>query len=529
MDHHTTVRSSDADASFDHYARLVRRFLRVPTAMVTIVEADRQIFPGASGLQESLRSTRQTPISHSYCQYVVADQQPMFVSDARQDRRLATNPAIADYGAIAYAGWPVVDGDGSAVGSLCAIDTKPREWNDEETLVLKDLALACSAELQHSKRMVSDSESLARAIFDSINVAVAFYDPHGDLLLANDRALRVATAAGYRLDRPPYTGPHVRGPDNNTPVAPADQAFPRALRGDVRDHEMEWLGTPGNEIAIVTTARAVKRGDESLWGTLIAGHDVTDLARALQDLRHATDAAESANKAKSLFLANMSHELRTPLTSLLATAEMLEDTDPTPLQTEMLDTLKRSGLRLRALIESILDFTKIEAGEIDLSPVAFDLRAMVADVVAAAAAERPAMTRGLTLRSNIEPRLPKLVVADRERLQQVLGTLVNNAIKFTHEGAVTVTVLFEHGDSKERPNLVLKVADTGIGILSKHHDSVFEPFTQIDPSMTRHYEGSGLGLALCKELVTRMEGEISVRSTPGQGCTFTLRLPVRLP
>lgn len=527
MDHHrTTVKSSGADASFDHYARLVRRFLRVPTALVTIVEADRQIFPGASGLQEPLLSTRQTPISHSYCQYVVADKRPLVVSDARNDPRLATNPAIADYGAIAYAGWPVVDGDGFTVGSLCAIDTEPREWEDEEILVLKDLALACSAELQQSQRVVSDSESLARAIFDSINVAVAFYDPHGDLLLANDRAHRVATAAGYRLDQPPYTGPHVRAPDNKTPVAPADQAFPRALRGDLRDHEMEWLGTPGNEIAIVTSARPVARGDGSLWGTLIAGHDVTDPARALQDLQRATEAAETANEAKSFFLANMSHELRTPLTSLLASAEMLEDTDPTPLQSKMLATMQRSGTSLHKLIESILDFTRIESGEIDLNAVAFDIRAMVDDV--GAAAERAAATRGLAFRSHVEPRLPDLVVADRERLQQVLSTLVNNAIKFTHEGVVTVAVQLEDDDMGHQ-RLVLKVTDTGIGILSERYDSVFEPFTQIDPSMTRQYEGSGLGLALCKQLVTQMDGEIWVRSTPGEGCTFTLRLPLRLP
>lgn len=525
MVHHTTVKSPGADASFDHYARLVRRFLRVPTALVTIVEADRQIFLGASGLQESLRSTRQTPISHSYCQFVVADQRPLVVPDARNDRRLATNPAIADYAAIAYAGWPVVDGDGSTVGSLCAIDTEPREWNDEEILILKDLALACSAEFQHSKRVVSDSESLARAIFDSINVAVTFYDPQGDLLLANDQAQRVATAAGYRLDQPPHTGPHVRGPDNKTPVAPSDQAFPRAVRGDLRDHEMEWLGTPGNEIAIVTSARPVARGDGSIWGTLIAGHDVTDLARALQDLQVATAAAQTANEAKSFFLANMSHELRSPLTSLLATAEMLEDTDPTPLQSKMLDTMQRSGIRLQTLIESILDFTKIGAGEIDLNPAAFDVRTLIDDVVAAA--ERATATRGLAFRSYVEPRVPELVVADRARLQQVLDTLVDNAIKFTHEGGVTVTVQLDV--DMERPRLVLKVADTGIGILAERYDSVFEPFTQIDPSMTRQYEGSGLGLALCKQLVTQMGGEIWVRSTPGQGCRFTLRLPLRLP
>lgn len=512
--------------SFDHYARLVRRLLRVPASTVTIVEVHRQIFPGASGLPEPYCSTRQTPISHSYCKYVVADERPLIVSDARQDPRLSDSPAIADFSAIAYAGWPLVDGDGRTVGSLCAIDTEPRTWTGDEIDVLKDLAQACSAELQQAGRVVREGEDLARAIFASVNVAMSFYDPRRHLVLANDLAERAAAAAGFRLDEPPYAGPHVRRADNQTPIAADDQVIPRALRGELDDHEMEWLGPPGDDIAIVASSRPVLRSDGSLWGTLIAGHDVTDLARALDNLEHATRAAEAANEAKTFFLANISHELRTPLTSLLAAREMLEDTGPSPQQAKLLDTMERAGIRLRALIESLLDLARIEAGDVGMDPAPFDLRASVAKVVTAAGGA--AQARGLALRSEVDTRLPALVVADSCRLQQVLRSLVDNAIRFTEEGAVTLTVSPDDLDTGSR-GLVFAVTDTGQGIHPEHHAAVFEPFTQIDPTMTRRHEGSGLGLAICKRLVTGMGGEIRVRSAPGQGSTFSFRLPLHLP
>lgn len=525
MDHATDVGVRREDASLDHYARLVCRVLRVPTSTVTIVEAHRQVFPGASGLQEPYRSTRQTPLSHSYCQYVVLDERPLVVSDARLDPRLAGNPAVRD-GAIAYAGWPLVDGGGRTVGALCAVDTEPREWTDEEVHVLEDLASACSAELQHAGRVAKEGEGLARAIFASVDVAMVFYDPEGRLLLANDLAQRTARAAGHQLDRGPFAGPHVRRADNSTPVPLAEQIIPRALRGELFDREMQWMGLPENGIAVLASTRPVRREDGSLWGTLVAGHDVTDLANALENLERATRAAESANEAKSLFLANISHELRTPLTTLLAAREMLEDTHPAPEQTKLLDMMERSGHRLQTLIESLLEFAKIEVGEIDIVPVAFDLGAVVAEVVAAA--ESAAETKGLTLRSGVDPRLPAIVVADSDGLRQVLDNLVDNAIKFTEDGDVTLTVSLDDLD-RGGPQLICTVTDTGPGIAPEHHASVFEPFTQIDASMTRQHEGSGLGLATCKQIATTMGGDISIMSTPGRGCAFTVRLPLRLP
>ena len=145
----TTADATDVDTTFDRYARMVRRTLRTPVALVSLVEPDRQVFPGAVGLPEPWQTERETPLSHSFCQYVVADQKPLIVTDARTDPRLRDNLAIEDLGVIAYAGFPITDHAGATVGSLCAIDSTPREWTGEEVEILQDLALACSAEWVH--------------------------------------------------------------------------------------------------------------------------------------------------------------------------------------------------------------------------------------------------------------------------------------------------------------------------------------------------------------------------------------------
>ena len=137
----------EPDPSFDRYARLVCRSIGVSVALVSLVEADRQVFPGACGLPPEVDAERETPLSHSFCQYVVADRSPLVVSDARADERLRDNLAIADLGVVAYAGWPLTDHTGEIVGSLCAIDTEPREWSADELALLEDLAAACSTEL----------------------------------------------------------------------------------------------------------------------------------------------------------------------------------------------------------------------------------------------------------------------------------------------------------------------------------------------------------------------------------------------
>lgn len=244
-------------------------------------------------------------------------------------------------------------------------------------------------------------------------------------------------------------------------------------------------------------------------------------ASALRELEVARDAALNASRAKSMFLANMSHEIRTPMTTVLAAAEILEDTPLDELQLELLAKMKRSGHLLMSLVEGVLDFSRVEAGQVELQTVQFDLHVLVAEAVDVYAPR--ARQAGVRFEWLLDPGVPQLVTGDPTRLQQIVINLLDNALKFTPHGRVSLVVRPAEGDDE---GVELIVDDTGIGIRQEEQASVFESFKQVDGSTTRRYGGSGLGLAICKELTELMGGSITVQSQLGSGSTFVVRIPL---
>ncbi len=247
---------------------------------------------------------------------------------------------------------------------------------------------------------------------------------------------------------------------------------------------------------------------------------VSDLEELAAELEAARDAALAASEAKTLFLANMGHEIRTPLTTVLATAEILEDTTLDELQLTLLEKMHRQGALLKTLVESILDFSRMEAGQLSLVSTSFDLHAMMAD--AADVYEQRALENDTRFEWNLDPSVPHIVVGDPGRLFQILTNLLDNALKFTHQGHVGLDVHSAQADEC----VEFVVNDTGIGIPEQDQVSIFDVFHQVDASTTRRYEGTGLGLAICKQLTELMGGTITVESKLRVGSTFTIRLPL---
>ncbi|MBF0549261.1 MAG: response regulator [Deltaproteobacteria bacterium] len=243
----------------------------------------------------------------------------------------------------------------------------------------------------------------------------------------------------------------------------------------------------------------------------------------IQDItdRKEKESAELANRAKSEFLAAMSHEIRTPLNAIIGFADLLADANLPPKELEFASSIKQASGNLMFFLNDILDFSKIEAGKFELASVVFDLFDLLEQTIKTFCVLGD--NKGIKLRLNASPDLPKVLRGDLNALRQVLTNLIANAIKFTPAGEVELKVTpheYDHSAPEQPVMLLCAVRDTGIGIPYEQREVIFEPFTQADASSTKKYGGTGLGLAISKKLVELMGGEIWVESIPGLGSTF---------
>ncbi|MEM7457816.1 MAG: PAS domain S-box protein [Pseudomonadota bacterium] len=358
------------------------------------------------------------------------------------------------------------------------------------------------------------SEERFQSLFELSPDAIVVINGKGDLLDANTLACELA---GYpkeeMLKRPAMDFVPAES------LAAALAGMASAGNGETVRVQMDFVNAQQERVPTELLGRKIESEDGALYYGVI--RDISDRLAREQQLRQSKEAAEQANSAKSDFLANMSHEMRTPLNGVIGSLSLVEDDGISAESAGLIKTAERSAETLLTLIDDLLDLSRIEAGEIDLEYSVFDpseLSTLVSEVF------RPlAEKKGITLSTEVKSG-GHSIKSDVGKVRQVLLNLVGNAIKFTQRGEVAVSIEYD----REAPNkrLTLSVRDTGIGISKKDQAVLFDRFKQADSSRSKSHGGAGLGLAICQELASIMDGTISVSSAPGVGSTFTFSIPV---
>ena len=374
-------------------------------------------------------------------------------------------------------------------------------------------------DIQNLRATAEQAKATLDSALDSIQDGFSVYDAEDRMVLVNDAYRRMVPEAGGAA-KP------------GTPFETVLRATIGRVLSDGTEEEREALhrrrlayrrDPHGKFELVLANGRIIEISEtrtQSGFTTSLL-RDVTDERQAAAELGRAKAAAEKANRAKSIFLATMSHEIRTPMNGVLGTVELLGGTRLDARQRAYVEAVERSASALLSILNDILDYSKLEAGDLKLEDIAFDPASVLrqtAQLLTPGAAKK-----GLTLACRVDDGTPEFVSGDPTRVRQILFNLIGNAIKFTERGRVEAT-LEAHGEA-----LVFRVADTGIGIDPGVLPRLFDRFSQADETITRRFGGTGLGLAIARDLARAMGGDIDVASRPGEGSTFALSFPIRVP
>ncbi|GJP32188.1 hypothetical protein CLOM_g6894 [Closterium sp. NIES-68] len=551
------ILDTEPNSRFDRITALAAQIFKCPISLVAFVEDDRQWFKSTYGLPGVCETNRES----SFCAYMLLpNRKPcLVVRDALEDSRFVHNKLVVGPPYIRfYAGAPVTTSGGFVLGSLCVIDTVPHpEFSADQESLLVALASLVTLEMdKHSQEMEvqrmqadkfeEDKRGLLLAIdaFSEGLVLVDVSQPRQPVVFVNEGWEEIT---GYSIEQVVglHCGSILQGPGSNmTAVETMRKAVETGGSASVELMNYKRDGTPFwnwlriHPVPPGSSFLPTDKNQRYYFGILSDCTARKENEWQLESMRMAEVEREASMRAKRQFVANISHEIRTPMNAVLACAQLLQDApNLSPDQVELVQMISGAGQQLLSLITDILDFSKLDAGKMEMHEREVSLWACLDFCMELLVLK--SQRKGLDLSYNVEPSVPQWIWADEVRLRQILTNLLSNAAKFTDEGgevevSVSATQLPdpERGEEGEQQGeeetwhvlpwfeIQFSVRDTGIGMPAEFASVIFEAFTQCDNSRTRRYEGTGLGMAIAKDLSERMGGRIWVETELGKGSTF---------
>lgn len=518
---------------YDTLNSLVSTICNTPISLISFIDDKRQWFKSRIGMEDD-----EMPVENTICQYSLLEEDILEIPDTLEDDRLLDNPNIQTQNGIRfYAGISLRAENGHAIGSVCAADFKPQQLSSMQKQALRDIAKMIMIHLEAKKRNQEMENELQNLLNEKIqisqkqiqaqekvynNLLEAISQSNAIIEFAKDGTIlnlntRFAEMMGYSVEE-------LIGQNHSVFLAEPQRD----------EYDLVWQKLAFGEPYAGKFKRKSKDGS-AIWiqasysPVINLNGEITKITNISVDITNdvlAIDSLEELSNQKDNFIANISHELRSPIHAILGFTDLLIEKETNTEKLKQLQSVKTAGDSLLYLVNGILDLSKIEAGLFQFDSTDFNLSNTIENVFAVLGGK--AEQKKLLFNYKIATEVPEYITGDPHRLTQILINLLDNALKFTSEGEVQLSVSAEP-QSSHQVALTFTVSDTGIGIPQEKLASIFGRFTQAEENTTRKYGGTGLGLNICKLLVEKQGGTISVISNAGEKTQFTFTLLFDVP
>jgi PAS domain S-box-containing protein len=533
------VLDTPQEDEFNNLVNLVSLICNSPIALISMIDDRRQWYKAKTGIDQD-----EVPRTETLCQYTLQQEELLEIPDTRLDERSKDIPHVTAEGGIRYyAGVNLKASNGSKIGTVCVVDTKPKRLNEEQKQALRLIADQTMILLEARKKNQRLGDQLEEIINDKVKETkrkllqketefnlllkaikksngVVEFTPNGLIRSVNENFLRIV---GYT--RQEIIGEYHEILLDGVQKEENEKFWSSLQQGKFHSGRLKRKHKDGSPVWIQATYNPITNEQNKVVKVVKITQDITAEIQAEKSLKRSKELAEMLNIQKDHFIANMSHEIRTPIHAILGFTDLLLELERDTPKKSYLESVRTAGDNLLYIINDILDLSKIEAGIIQLEKEPFDLLQLVKNVFSIL--HLKAHQKKLSFKYNIDPEVELNLIGDRNRITQILLNLLGNAIKFTSSGSVTLDITPLKYKNK-KTTIRFKVTDTGIGIPKDKIEFIFDRFSQAEEDTSRKYGGTGLGLNISRHLIEKQGGEVRVESLVGEGSAFYFFLPFEI-